>query len=293
MADFPAPGDLRRQVEAIRELATLPHVMSRLLEIVVGDDASATDVSELIATDTSLTARILKIVNSAFYGFPRRIGLISEAVVILGFNEVQRISLAATVVGMFGPGGAQNTRRMHFWTHSFDTAAMAELLERSLGRGEQGAFTAGILHDLGRATMDQYFPEFYQAVWQNERETQRPAVVVEQELLRCTHADIGSWLAECWHLPETLVEAIRNHHAPDRSHNNLLPAAVHVADALVHRLNDADSEEIARRPVSPAALELLHMDPVDLDPLMAEFSSRFAGEDPLIGDLLSPTPPAA
>ncbi len=284
---MPTPEALRRQVEDIREVGTLPHVMSRILEVIANERASAQDLSDEIVADPGLTAKILKIVNSAFYGFYREIALISDAVVVLGFEEIQRISLAISVVGMLGKGSAREADRIQFWNHCFYTAAMAELLERELGRGGQGAFTAGLLHDIGRAVLDQHFPDIYQEIVATEKATGRLPADVEQQLLGTTHAEIGFWLAERWHLPPLIAEAMRYHHALGKAGDAVAMAAtVHLADVLVHRLTEVGEENGTERQLDPLALETLNVAPAQLEEIQLEFNRRIETGDSIISDLV-------
>lgn len=288
MADFPSAETLRRKVEAIPGVATLPHVMARILELVDDESSSATDLGAEIAADTSLTAKLLKIVNSAFYGFPRQIAQVSEAVVVLGYEEIKRISLATSVIGMFGDGSPHEDGRLRFWTHSLHTAALAELLEREGGRGGKGAFTAGVLHDLGRIVLDQFFPEINRAIEHQEAAENRTPVEIEQELLGVTHADIGYWLAERWNLPPVLAEAIQLHHRPKRATEGTLAAAVHVADVLVHRMSAAEEPTAARRRIQIDALETLGLDSADLRPLQKQFTASLQTNRALVQELMAP-----
>lgn len=287
MPNFPSCEQLRRQVEDIREVGTLPHVMVRILDVIGDENASAKDLSDEIAADPGLTGKILKIVNSAFYGFYREIALISDAVVVLGFEEIQRISLAISVVGMLGRKGGGNDERVRFWNHCFHTAAIAELLERELGRGGKGAFTAGLLHDVGRAVLDQHFPELFQTLLATERRERQLPIVVEQNLLGTTHAEIGYWLAERWHLPPVLAEAIRFHHVPAEAGDGAVMAAtVHVADVLVHRLTAVEEEDALEREIAPSALECLHVGPAQLETIQLEFIRRLESGDGFITELI-------
>lgn len=284
MVEFPTPERLRREVEDIREVGTLPHVMGRILEVAASEQASASDLSDEIARDASLTAKILKIVNSAFYGFYREIALLNDAVVVLGFAEIQRISLAISVVGMLG-----GEKRIRFWNHCFHTAAIAELLERDLGRGGQGAFTAGLLHDIGRAVLDQHFPQLFAAVLAKELEQGCTSAEAEEALLDTTHAEIGFWLAERWHLPPTVAEALRFHHRPGEAADGaILAATVHVADVLAHQATEiGEGGEGPHRMIDPIALENLHVGPAQLEDLQVEFTRRIETGDNFIADLVS------
>ncbi|UCD57729.1 MAG: HDOD domain-containing protein, partial [Candidatus Hydrogenedentota bacterium] len=197
----------------ITEISTLPQVMVRIMEIITDEDSSATDLANEIAKDASLTAKILKMVNSAYYGFYREIVKVSDAVVVLGFSEIRRLSLAISVLDMFG--GSRAKHRLEFWNHSFACAAMSDILAKEWGMHDNGAFTAGLLHDIGKAVLDQYFASMFSAVQACMQERSLKAHEAEGQLLGFDHTDIGYWLSERWNLPMSLSEAIHCHHRPE------------------------------------------------------------------------------
>ncbi|MBI5114860.1 HDOD domain-containing protein [Candidatus Poribacteria bacterium] len=222
----------RKKLLDIKEISTLPHVMVKIMEIITDENSSAADLAKEITKDASLTAKILKIVNSAYYGFYREIVRVSDAVVVLGFNEIRRLSLAISVLDMFG--GRQRERRFKFWTHSFACAAMCDILSKEQGPYDKGAFTAGLLHDIGKAALDQYFSDMFAAVQTCMEDRSLKAHEAERTLFGFDHADIGYWMCERWNLPVSLSEAIRCHHHPESAQEApQLARLVHTADALV------------------------------------------------------------
>jgi putative nucleotidyltransferase with HDIG domain len=223
--------NFKKRLADIREISTLPHVMMRIMEIVTDENSSAVDLAAEIAQDTSLTAKILKMVNSAYYGFYREIAEVSDAVVVLGFNEIRRLSLAISVLDKFG--GKTEGHRVAFWNHSFACAAMSDILAKERRMEEQGAFTAGLLHDIGKSILDQYFNDMFVAVQERMLECSLPSHEVERDLYGFDHADVGYWLAERWNLPVTLGEAIRYHHRPESATEMPeMAQLVHLADIL-------------------------------------------------------------
>jgi putative nucleotidyltransferase with HDIG domain len=223
--------NFKKRLAEIKEISTLPHVMTRIMEIITDEQSSAVDLAEEIANDTSLTAKILKMVNSAYYGFYREISEVSDAVVVLGFNEIRRLSLAISVLDMIG--GKSKEHRVAFWNHSFSCAAMSDILVKERRIAEQGAFTAGLLHDIGKAILDQYFNDMFNAVQDRMRQNSLSFYEAERELFGFDHADIGYWLAERWNLPVTLGEAIHYHHQPElATEMPELAQVVHLADKL-------------------------------------------------------------
>jgi HD-like signal output (HDOD) protein len=224
----------KKKLMAIKEISTLPQVMIRIMEIITDENSSASDLADEIANDTSLTAKILKMVNSAYYGFYREIVKVSDAVVVLGFNEIRRLSLAISVLDMFGPGNRAE-HRLRFWNHSFGCAAMSDIVAKERGIFDRGAFTAGLLHDIGKAVLDQHFPSMFSAVQACMRERLLKAHEAENLLFDFDHADVGYWLSERWNLPVSLSEAIHCHHRPESAEQTPeLATLVHLADGLVN-----------------------------------------------------------
>lgn len=270
--------NFKKRLAEIKEISTLPHVMTRILEIITDEHSSAVDLADEIANDTSLTAKILKMVNSAYYGFYREIAEVSDAVVVLGFNEIRRLSLAISVLDLFG--GKKEGRRMAFWNHSFACAAMSDILARERRMEEQGAFTAGLLHDIGKSILDQYFNDMFTAVQERMLEHSLPFHEAERELYGFDHADIGYWLAERWNLPVTLGEAIHYHHQPESATEMPeLAQVVHLANKLSIEFMDS------RKGTTPEADDLTEedggLDPEEKNNLLAQLEKRI-GDSTLI-----------
>jgi HD-like signal output (HDOD) protein len=221
----------KKKLAEIQEISTMPHVMTRIMEIITDEGSSAGDLADEIRKDTSLTAKILKIVNSAYYGFYREIDKVSDAVVVLGFNEIRRLSLAISVLDMFR--GIREGHRLMFWNHSFICAAMCDILAKERHMEDRGAFTAGLLHDIGKSILDQYFSDMFADIQTCMYEREIKAHEAEQLLYEFDHADVGYWLSERWNLPVGLSEAIHYHHKPE-SANEIpeLTKLVHLGDEL-------------------------------------------------------------
>lgn len=236
--------------------------MTQVLDVSAHAAAGARELGAVIAQDQSLTAKLLKVANSAFYSPRGSVANVRDAVVRLGFDQVKNLALGISVVGMFERGTQRGEHRVRTWTHALNTAVLAELLDRERGRRAERAFTAGLLHDLGQVILDQYFPEVHRALHENARATGRTPAEVEAELLGCTHAHVGFWVAERWRFPDDVSEAIRFHHLPGCSLGDAgaLTALVHVADALVNNVRpDADEAE-PNRVIDPEALTVLKLD---------------------------------
>lgn len=232
-----AVAETRRLVQRIVDLPTLPVVIPTVFRLAEDPRSSAPDLAKVIASDQSLASRILRLANSAFYGFPREITSINHAVVLLGFETVKSIALATTVFNTLQEGESAGAfDRQQFWLHAAAVAAATRMLARGRKTMDlEGAFVSGLLHDIGKVVLDRFFASRY-------RHAVRLVAEVDCLLLReaevavfgVDHTEIGRWLAERWRLPQAIVAAIAFHHRPAEAgepHADLV-ASVHLADVV-------------------------------------------------------------
>ncbi|GMU93430.1 MAG: hypothetical protein AMXMBFR4_24880 [Candidatus Hydrogenedentota bacterium] len=264
MAQLTVVG-VRERVWSIDEVSTLPHTLVRILSVVQDESATALDLAEEIASDKALTLKILGTVNSSYYGFHRQIGTIADAVVILGFEEIERLAVAISVINMFGRD-PESARALHMlWRHSLACSVVASSFEsrlRSTIPSISGAHVAGLLHDIGKAVIAQYFPEAVHAIARLVHEEELSRLEAEREVLDgCTHCDIGAWIAERWSLPPAIVESIGMHHTPElvaRSH--VLTHAAHAADIVCNRVGIRSMNGDTPTEFNPVSAEVLKLD---------------------------------
>ena len=226
---------LRRVTERIIGLSALPTIVTQLIALVGDPRSSARQVARLISTDQALTAKILRVANSAFYGFPRKIATVQLAIVVLGFNAVKNLALSVTVLKRFSAGTDHRLfDRQRFWEHAIGCGVAARMLAKRFGGRDGEAFVAGILHDIGKLILIEYaHDEFTDALELAEQED-IPIGQAEEEVLGVTHAEVGGWLAERWNLPEPLAHSISAHHNPFALEEpDDLVLITHMADALV------------------------------------------------------------
>jgi len=253
---------IKKITQSIIGLPTLPTVITQMIGLIDNPKTSARDVARLISTDQALTAKILKLANSAFYGFPRKIATVNHAIVILGFETVKSLGLSVSVLERFsGKGKDTFFDRQKFWEHSIACGVAARMLAGKLRYRVQGeAFAAGILHDIGKLILSQYFPDEFTAIMQLVRDQQLYIGKAEEMILGITHAEIGHWLAEKWNLPRQLDDAIAFHHTPGRIERGAeLPSLIHLADFLCRREKIGDGGGAALPSLDPAALRTFGM----------------------------------
>jgi HD-like signal output (HDOD) protein len=226
----------------------------------------------LIEKDQVLAAKVLKLANSPFYGFPSRIASVSHAVVVLGFNVLKELTLCATAFDMMKAAGMER-----LWRHSLGTAMTAHLLAGRAGfKNPEEVFVAGLLHDLGKVVLFAKLPEVAAQIEQTAARGDLAWVEAERELLGVTHADVAGWMGETWHLPRTLTTPIMFHHRPAEARDaTLQTACVHVADVLVKAMGCGVSGDDLVPPLAHEAWAVFDLDDAALDEVMAAAADEF------------------
>jgi len=222
------------------DLPSAPFVVERLHSLISSDETSSHQIAEVVETDQAFTARILKLVNSPFYGFARQIRSVEEAITILGLNAVHQLLLATSVLQTLGSGSYVLDAR-DFWRHSFGVGSLARrLLVREDSDVQGEALSSGILHDIGRLLLLKADPQRF-SVFLADRTTAYD-INKEREFFGIDHQELGAMLAEKWRFPNGVTAAIRYHHAPARatSHRRLV-ATINVADMVCHAMQIGNS----------------------------------------------------
>ncbi len=227
----------------VEEVRDLPMSMSETLPAVIeacdNADTSVNDLTSLISSDQSLVAMLLKLANSAYYGYARRIETLPEAIVLLGFSTIKSLAITATTMNLlFQSEDDLSEIRHEIWSHSLGTGVAARALARKRGNiHPEKAFVAGLLHDLGMIILSVYRKEDFLKVLQHAQEASITYEAAEQELLDFNHADLGAAVAEAWSFPATHCEAIRCHHDPaSATLQPQLAQVAHLADWMVLEL---------------------------------------------------------
>lgn len=220
--------------DSIENLPTLPTVVQRALSLTADPRSSAKDLAEVIALDQALTARVLRIVNSAFYGLSRKISTVKDGIVVLGFNAVRSIATAASVVQMFGGRGGHPDLFNYgeFWIHSIGVGICSMNLAQAIRypRADH-IFTAGILHDVGKIILDQHARDHFLTVLERAKRESSTFRDAEEAVGGPNHAFVGDKLAVRWNLPEELGAGMGGHHDP-QSTDSPFARVVYLADKL-------------------------------------------------------------
>ena len=200
---------LEQIVDEFSERRPLNPVAQRIIALAEDERFSAHELAAGIASDAALTARMLRLANSAYYGFPRRISTVRDAVVLLGFRAVRSTTLATCLIDAM-PGG-KVLDEAAFWRFSVSVGMLAELLARAEGVAPDEAFTAGVLHGIGRLALDQRLPDGLEHAVRHAQQHELTLPDAELDVLGYTDAQLGAALCERWALPAPLVEAVAGH----------------------------------------------------------------------------------
>jgi putative nucleotidyltransferase with HDIG domain len=233
-----------RKLDSIPDIPTLPTIFAEVNKLLQDYDTSIKSLGEIIEKDQAMVTKILKLVNSTFYGFSSQIKNINHAIIILGFNTIRNAIVSVSIIKAFsGKKTREGFDIADFWKHSIAVAVTSRYLsEQTKLDSPDDCFVGGLLHDIGKIILSQHFTELFDQVWRLVKEDGVSFYEAEEKLLSVNHAQIGGYLAKKWQFPESLINSITYHHAITESVSNLNQLLiVHTADILVNKYK-ADSK---------------------------------------------------
>ncbi len=232
-------------------LPSLGSIDSALKDLLNADQRYTSQIAEIIRRDPSLTARLLRLVNSVYYGMSTPVKNIEEAVFYLGVRQIRQLAVVTPVIeDLQNLAGNRRFPWREFWRHCIGTALMArEVIDLVQSANEELDYVGGLIHDVGKIVMASAFPEHFHAIYGKQGEPGRILIEVEKELLGVDHAELGALYLKKQMLPETLVDIVQFHHHPENARRNSnLAAAVQVADLMVRHAkigNSGNAGEVA------------------------------------------------
>lgn len=276
---------VQEAVGRIRELPTLPAVLGRVLSIAADPEASALDLGQVIAADQSLSAALLKLVNSAYYGFYRQIESVTQAIVVLGFFEVRNLTLTATAFRTLGKGHSAYDRNQ-LWRHSLAAAIAAERCAHLAGKKISGCFEAGLLHDIGKVAFDMLYGEAFVNAANTAHARGVRVHLIEVETFGMDHAEAGGILSEHWNLPPAVAEAIRLHHHPEHAETDpVLCAVAAVANYVTYGCGLGESSNPVAPEFPAAATQRIGLNEGHCETLVRELHDHVEKIDEFLGAL--------
>ena len=269
---------LKRIIKRIEDLPTLPKTVLRITELVNNPKSSAKDLARVVSDDQVLTARLLKLVNSSFYGFPQKISTVTGAIVLLGFDAIRNLLLTTSVFDLFPTKNKKDkSKQEQFWDHSLGCALGAKVIGNYMRYDNlEELFVSGLLHDIGKIIEMMFFPKDFAKISYMVESKNILMVMAEDHILGYTHAEVGKLLAERWNLPSKLVNVIAHHHQPELSGVFSHEAAiVHLADILCRAMNTGSAGDNKIPPLNKNAWETLQLEVSAIEPLMEEIEREF------------------
>ena len=257
---------IRRRVDNLKGLPTLPGIVKQISEMVVKPTTSAVDIGKVISSDQVLCAKVLKLINSAFYGFPGRISSVTHGLVLLGFNVVKGLVLSASVFDMM------EGKMVGLWKHSLGTAITSGIIGKRIKHENPDEGTeAGLLHDIGKVVIKVAMPDEYKKISELVEENEMSMLEAEKVVLGITHAKIGEVLAEKWNLPQNLKDPIAYHHSPHLARTSPRQTAmIHLADILVKGIDHGHSGDKWVPPLNKEAWQILNLSKKDIEGVIIE-----------------------
>ncbi|MBE9581546.1 MAG: HDOD domain-containing protein, partial [Proteobacteria bacterium] len=264
--------ELRAKIYSkIDELPTLPTVIPKLLSLMDGSKSNAADVTEAISHDPSLTSKILKVSNSAYYGFPQGISNLERAVALLGFNMIKSLALSMGVLSSL-PSGSKfpHFSQEGLWIHSLAVATAMKELGQRFGAGDDRdyLFIIGLLHDIGKVVLDQFFGELFQQALEEAQNLEKARLyMAERKVIGFDHGEVGAMLLKRWMFPDMIVNPIAIHHQTEipEGTNSADTAMLRIADALPQELGLGDEGNPTVSEIHEADLQVLEMKEKDLE----------------------------
>lgn len=230
-------SEILKKLDRIDDLPTLPAIAMEVNKMLDDYNTSIKDLSNAIEKDQSIASKILKLVNSAFFGLSSKVSNIPHAITLLGFNTVRNAVVSVSIMkSLPSEIGHEELDIKEFWTHSVGVAVTSRhLAEKSKTNNPDDCFITGLLHDLGKIVLAQYFPELFKRAWETVRSNGLTFYEAEKQENPVDHARIGAYMAKRWNLPFHLIDTIRYHHSMSKNaHDANLLMIVHFADIILN-----------------------------------------------------------
>jgi putative nucleotidyltransferase with HDIG domain len=246
--------------KALEDLPAMPGIIIRVLEETEKSEPSAATLESIICADQAIASKVLRVVNSAYYGVQGRVSSVGQAVVILGTKQVKNLVLSAAAMSTMPTASPSHTDALRsFWVHSYATAAAAQLVAKIKDLPSvdvETVFVGGLLHDVGRLFLITHFPELYTKALDRAAEVGGGLEEIEQEIFGAGHAEIGAAVAERWSLPGQLIDIVRLHEGPLPDDASVPVIVVHAADEMAKTLFQSD-QSILSFDIDPLAQDWL------------------------------------
>jgi len=246
--------------QGINDIPPLSPVVVDVLDFINNSDEIDFSILEnKIIQEPGLTGRILNLANSSFFGMPGAIGSLKDACLVLGINAIRNLVISSAMMEKFPANSGKNLDLEGLWKHAVGTAAAARVLAKHVSLDEEQAFTAGLLHDIGKMILDAHFSEQYAEVAAYQVENECLTCEAEQKVIGTDHNEVGYMVAESWNLPVEITHSIRLHHSPPTQNKAEMSHVINLADILSRGLGIGNAGDPFIPVLLPEILEILHI----------------------------------
>ena len=262
--------EFRKALREVKNLPTLPGIVIKLTQMADDPETSTEQMGKVISKDHILAVKLLKLVNSAFYGFPQRISSLNSAIILLGINVIKSLIISASIFEVM------EDQDIELWEHSLGCAVVSSVLAKRLGMSEpEEVSTTGLIHDIGKVAIKMELPKEYELITRLVQKNKIPRIKAEREVLGLDHAEVGSWLAKSWNLPGKLVEPIACHHDPRLAKDEQLASSiVHFSNIIIRGMGYGHAGDIWVPALSSRAWRMLELTPNDLELVLDEVEEK-------------------
>jgi len=270
------PDEILKKLDSIKDIPTLPTIVFELNELLQDPNTPITNISDIIEKDQAMSLRVLKLVNSAFYGIHKEVNDIGNAIVLLGFNTVRNAIVSLGVISSFsGIKSLKGFTISDFWKHSLAVALVSKsLAEKTKIASSDSCFVGGLLHDIGKVILAQYFQDLFEKVWNAAKSENISFYEAEKKEISIDHAIIGAHLATNWELPESFIDVIRWHHdVRNDTESKKMILLIYLSDIIVNSYNADPDGNIDLSAMHPAASKFLKNQLGDVDNWFAEIAN--------------------
>ena len=242
-----------RVKESIDQMPTLSPVIHKITEVANNVKSSAQDLTDVIQLDPVLTAKVIRMVNSAYFGLPQEIKSLKQAVVMLGLNTIKNVALSSAFLGKVNLKGNTSLNGQDFWKHSLGVAVATKLIARRMNVDQkllEEYFIAGLIHDIGKVLINNFFPEEMNRVLEEASKREEPIIDIEKRMFGLTHEEIGIAIGKKWRFANSLLYSVGRHHQPVlEGASAVFSMSVCVADTFVKSLEIGFSGNYRVEPV--------------------------------------------
>ncbi len=274
----------------VKHIEVLPNVITEVIKISKDPDATIADMEQIVLTDQALTTKVLRLANSAYYGYARRISTISNATILLGFDTIKSIAFASTMSKFLsGSFKGYALNKNDLWIQSQTCGIICRYLAQKTGAyNPEEAYIAGLLKDIGKTILNEYMIDEYKTVFSLVIEKNYSFSEAEKSVFGFSHPEIGAKVVEKWNLPAQLVDAIEFHHNPEESsfEDKSLLSIVHIADAMTMMMGIGLGIDGLTYSLSGTALDVLNIDVIMFKTIISDIADLIKDESIYMLDVI-------